>query len=79
MNLELFSVYFLCKQATGWQLEEAIQLFYAGDDTGGGGIQANAPAEVAWKEPAESSELGPRSDLSSLLSFIYAHFFPLFF
>ena len=60
-------------------MEEAIQLFYAGDDTGGGGIQANAPAEVAWKEPAESSELGPRSDLSTLLSSIYAHFFVYIF
>ena len=55
-------------------MEEAIQLFYAGDDTGGGGIQANAPAEVAWKEPAESSELGPRSDLSCLLSLLMPNF-----
>jgi hypothetical protein len=54
-------------------LEEAIQLFYAGDDTGGVGIQANTPAQVAWKEPPESSELGPRFGFSCVFfCFIYA-------
>lgn len=52
-------------QATNWKLEEAIQLFYAGDEFGTTPKQDHAPAEVAWKDPAGSSDSGLKPVTSS--------------
>eukprot|EP00250_Pteridium_aquilinum_P000169 c10193_g1_i1 orf=233-1615(-) len=52
-------------QATNWHLEEAIQLFYAGDEFGSSVSQGHAPTEGAWDDAAEPSESGLRPIVSS--------------
>lgn len=52
-------------QATNWHLEEAIQLFYAGDEFGSNIPQGHAPAEVAWDDSAEPLESGLQPITSS--------------
>lgn len=55
-------------QATNWHLEEAIQLFYAGDEIGNNIPRAHSPAEpaeVGWEDVSEPSEPGLRPITSS--------------